>query len=162
MAKTPPTDHARPIDPRTFLSTLDKDTLARQIEAAKAKVADAKGELHALLTLEKIRAIKAGEFLKGKGGRRKKQASEATAAAADPAPRPSAPVARSASANDEASLKADIVAWLSDHRSAPVKPRFIAQAIGAEVSDVIRVLHAHPDTFVKRPAPGGDVGYTIV
>ncbi len=64
------------IDARTVLDGLDKESLAAQIAAAEKRFEDAKNELKALRTLEKIRAIKAGEFRFGPHKRKAAAAKE--------------------------------------------------------------------------------------
>jgi len=64
--------------PAELLALLDrpdsKEWLAGEIERAKARVAEAQAELKSLMTLEKIRAIRAGE-LRRKSPQRKNSAS---------------------------------------------------------------------------------------
>jgi len=72
--------------PAELLALLDrpdsKEWLAGEIERAKARVAEAQAELKSLMTLEKIRAIRAGE-LRRKSPQRKKPQSNAKQSLAD-------------------------------------------------------------------------------
>ncbi len=88
MAKTKSTQQAKPAadgqSPGQLLTALDradaKEWLAEQIEQAKARVAEAQAELKSLMTLERIRAIRAGELKRKTPARPKRRGGPATPA----------------------------------------------------------------------------------
>jgi len=68
--------------PAELLAALDrpdaKEWLAEQIDEAKARVAEAQAELKSLMTLERIRAIRAGELKRRAPTKRKTKANTPT------------------------------------------------------------------------------------
>lgn len=127
------------ITARDLLRRLDRDDLAKQIEEAKAKMKEAKEELSALVTLEKIRAIKAGEFVR-KSPQRKKKAEESKAAAVAESP-------KNGKADNPKTQRGRIEEHLA--QSGPASSALISLSVGIPQSNVSSLLSQNGHLFVN-------------
>lgn len=131
------------IDAAAILAALNKDDLAEQITAAKARVDEATAELRSLQTLEKVRAMRAGEIKRKSPQPRKKKA----VADAEPIGRP-------------VDLRTKIAAYLR-REGRPVKPNLIAVGLGELLPKVLEAVEGDVDTFRKAACADGSPGVAL-
>lgn len=133
------------IDAAAVLASLDKNDLQSQIAEAKKRVEEAEAELRALQTLEKVRAMRAGEIKRKAPQPRKKKA--AADAHAEPIGQP-------------VDLRSKIAAYLR-REGRPMKPNLIAVGLGELLPKVLEAIEADVDTFKKAPCADGSPGVAL-
>jgi hypothetical protein len=143
VAMEPKAEPKQKIDAAAILASLDRNDLAEQITAAKARVDEATAELRSLQTLEKVRAMRAGELKRKPQQPRKKKAT----ADAEPIGQP-------------VDLRTKIVAYLR-REGRPMKPNLIAVGLGESVAKVVEAIEADVDTFRKAACADGSPGVAL-
>lgn len=127
------------VDALSVLKSLDKDELARQIADAKKRVDDATSELRALQSMEKLRAIRAGELKRKPVERRGKKKDDKTA-------------------EKPLTLKERVVEYLRLNGGS--KPATIAHSLGVDPAEVARLMDREDSTF-RKTTVSGVVAFTL-